>query len=140
MLDRLITMANVHIQIGRYSRDFGNCGTGHSDTRRITFERPFESTPKVFTSIFYYDICWDRHRYNRAYTDPPSADTHGFTSVATTWADTKVHGLGVEVRPLFVSAYTVPRTCLKCCIRRRICSPATWRKSLVSMACFAAKS
>jgi hypothetical protein len=90
-------MANVHIQVGRYHLNWGNCNQGHADDRRINFARGFDSAPKVFTSIYHYDLCWDRHKYNRIVTWPHAVDAKGFNSIGKTWGDSMVYGMGVEV-------------------------------------------
>ena len=95
MVDRLNTMANVHVEVGKYSSVWGNCGTGAYNKRRINFKRPFSEAPLVLVSIYHYDLCWF-HGNNRVLTFVESSDAQGFTAVAQTWADTRLYGMGVE--------------------------------------------
>ena len=104
MLDRLMSMANAHVQTGRYWKHLSHCGTGGKSVDTIKFTRSFTETPTVLTTIYQYDMCWF-HGYNRAVTWVDSADATGFTATATTWADTRLYALGIEV-------------CTTCCLCR----------------------
>ena len=113
MIDRLNTMANAHIQTGRYTWGPMSCVTGGYDKRRINFERAFVQTPLVITSIFHYDLC-HFGGYNRITTSVESSDANGFTSIAQTWADTRLYSSGIEVafslHSLSLTLQTAPGT------------------------------
>jgi hypothetical protein len=122
MIDRLNTMANAHIQTGRYTWGPMSCVTGGYDKRRINFERAFVQTPLVVTSIFHYDLC-HFGGYNRVTTNVESTDANGFTSIAQTWADTRLHSSGIEVSFPFRNPPNCPAalTCPLCALKTSLC-------------------
>ena len=98
-MDRLISMANAHVQTGRYySAVNTGCGTGGSYSAVVKFPRPFSEAPEVLTSIVEYDLC-HFGGYNRAYSRYKDVSGTQFTAEMGTWGDTRLYGAGVEVRP-----------------------------------------
>ena len=117
MLDRLMSMANSNLQIGRYRRsinDRGVCGGGFRSEDTIKFSRAFTEAPTVLTTIYHYDIC-NNGANMRAVTWVESADPTGFKAVATTWADTQLYAIGVQVLH-HVLSLSAPRPPFPCCV------------------------
>ena len=99
-----MSMANSNLQIGRYRRsinDQGVCGTGFQSKDTIKFSRAFTEAPTVLTTIYQYEIC-NNGANMRASTWVESTDPTGFSAVATTWGDTQLYAIGVQV-------------CITCC-------------------------
>ena len=96
MLDRLMSMANAHVQAGRYYKHLSNCETGGKSVDTIKFTRAFTEAPTVLTTIYQYDSCFFGG-YDRATTWVDSATATGFTATASTWSDTRLYALGIEV-------------------------------------------
>jgi hypothetical protein len=93
------TVSPVQIQSGAFNLAAGTEGynldksTGErSTTLEVTFEKPFDKKPKVVLAADFLDT--DTKTNLRYKIEAISISRDGFTIKVSTWADTKIFGIG----------------------------------------------